>query len=77
MKTLLMLAMMAMLCGCVGATTATKMPDGKECTATYVSLFVDKESAAISACGSKGTTAGSRTNTELLQAIVKYMMAAP
>jgi hypothetical protein len=67
------------LSGCATATITTKSVDGKvsECAATYFSFFKASDESSLSACGAKGKTSGSESNTALLQEIVKRVPLSP
>ena len=79
MKKFLLLIPILLLSACATANIATKSIDGKviECTGSYISILKDTDILSLSACGSKGNSAGSKTNTVLAQELFKLLLAAP
>jgi len=66
--------------GCASASITTKHgADGKQtdCTAQYMSLFREVDTASMSACGGKGSAAGVKVNNELAGALLKSLLVTP
>jgi len=72
-----LLCLTFLLCSCAVASIDTKKADGTTCTGYYSSLFKDVDSATMGACGAKGGATGSKANTELVGALMKYLLAVP
>jgi hypothetical protein len=72
----IILLLLLFLNGCAVASINTKSVDGKvvECSGYYLSTFKDIDSMSLSACGSKGSGAGSKVNTALIQELLKTLM---
>jgi len=73
----LMLLLCLSLSGCAAATIQTETPEGKKCVGSYFSLFRDIDEMSLSACGSKGSSTGSKANTVLMQELLKVMIPVP
>jgi hypothetical protein len=71
MRYLLILSLL--VSGCATATIETTTVEGKLCRATYVSVFKDTDASSMSACGGKGSATGSRSNTDLLEALLPLL----
>lgn len=78
MKRIFFLALLTlMLSACATANIATKSVDGKviECTGGYISILKDTDTLSLAACGSKGNSAGSKSNTALAGELLKLLVA--
>jgi len=68
----LLISLPILLCsGCAVASIKTETQEGKTCTGYYASIFKDIDTTSMSACGAKGSSAGSKVNSTLLQELIK------
>lgn len=70
--------LLLILNSCATANISTKSVDGKvvECSGSYYSMLRDIDSMSLSACGGKGGSTGSKSNTAMIESMMKFIMAS-